>query len=277
MKSKSVFIRSINPTKKTVALTGLSSTAEIVKAKNTLFKEYSEEDLVTTYANLHNNKLAESAVEEYATKTIQEKREALVNTLRFQLTLEQEAVRVDENGNVTENANNNPILLFGLKGSGYGALSNNKKVAWTTFDLFSVMSWGIKDGSDFSTMLAEQGVEIYLQRLSTFKPEIRNGKIVSSPKRMGKGGSILLKNGKFIYQSTAIKFGENINTEQLQAEEIQNQIDFKHDDVLVAGVEDGIDNIPVETKDANGFFNDEFESFLHLQYVEQNEGMTKVA
>lgn len=272
--SKEVIVRAINPTKKTVELTGLSSLAEIKAKKSTLFADYSESDLIQTYTNLHNGKIAEDKLEEFSKLSKEEMRDSLIKTLRFQLTVEQDAIRVDENGNITDSiVNNNPILAFGLRGSGYNTLSGtNKKVAWTTFDLFSIEDMGLTEKCNLTAIVAEGGLEVYVQRLTSFEPEKRDNRIVSSPKRLGKGGAILTKNGKMMYQASNIKLGESIDIEALEQQEAENIVNFKHDDVYP------VEDTPVESKDSNGFFNQEFEAFLHREYVATTKGsMVKVA
>lgn len=121
-----------------------------------------------------------------------------------------------------------------------------------------------KVGADVGEL---QNTIVYLLTEEYLTAEFRDGKIVSSPKRKGKGGNILTAEGKLIFQSTSLVSTEsdaefaNFTYDDFVAYEKAQTIKF--DGEILAT------EVPEETKDA-GFFNDEFSEWIQEYYAEHN-------
>lgn len=261
-----VLVKQIKITRPTMSVTGLSSYDEIVAKKATLFGKQTDNELTSTFVKIHGGKIDHNTVIDtygFSQKTKEEKRKACINALTFQLELTQE---------VTKPVNENASPILGMFLSGRANVSSTNPIGIKYF--YQVCSFqfiqdnNFEEGSDLSKHYADKNELFYLLRTHTFNPLVnKNGMITESPKRTSKGGNILLKDNKLIFQPVSIVWKQVVDVEtELQAlteMELQNAKDF----IANSSIESG--NIPEEIKQGD-IFNEEFQDWLQDQYATRN-------
>lgn len=255
----SIKVNQIKVTEKTAILTKLGSVEEIIKEKDNLFTGLKDAELMNLINDIYNGKLKDSDTNLILALTTEEKRIHAVNALSFQPELIQEAAR-------TANQSVNTVGFF-LKNRMNVTNQTSLKYFWQTTDLGTILELGIQKGSNFTEIMKNQGYFTYILRSNSFDPEInKDKKIVSPAKRAGKEGDFLLKDGKLIFVKSNLvlqkiesleKFDEL--HEAVSEMESKNAEDFKHDAVIDVI----INKIPLEIRQKDGTFNDEFQEWLH--------------
>jgi len=265
-----VLISNVKVSKKTSRITGASTLEELLKKEETLFKGKSDAELMIILEDIYNNKLANAQRAEILTYSTEEKRQHAINALSYQLELVQEMPRV-----TSADAPVNQVGFF-LRNRLNVSNQVSRKTFWQTTTHEVLKAYGFKKNDDFSSIMQNNGQFVYLYRENSFTPDLNaDGAVVSSPKRAGAGGDLLLKDGKLIFQKTYLvmqafesleEYDEKIAT--LEAKEQANVVEFKHDSVI-----DVVNNtIPVEVRKEDGTFNQEFQSWLH-EYLNISVGM----
>lgn len=265
-------VNAIKLSEKTKTLTGASTIQELNQLKGNLFKDLNSKELFNLLVDLYNNKVKDN--DTLLTKinafSDDEKRKHAVEILTFQLELSQETPRL------VDASEFNVVAHFMLDRIN---ISNqvSRKMLWVNITYGKLLADKIEVGTDFSAYMLKQGIFAYINRVNSFTPETRDGRVMISPKRAGKGGNILLKGDKLIFQVSKL-VGVPCATkeeyaklyDQYQKVEVKNTADFKHDNVIDLEINP---EIPEETKDRKtGFFNQEFQAWLNT-YVAEKQGV----
>lgn len=279
-----VIVNKIKLSEKTSKLTGTTTFAELQLVKPKLFSNFSDKDLLALLEDIYNGKLTGSNLAAVKEMSEEEKRNHAIESLSLQLELVQEMPRLVNQ----EVAVFNAMSMF-MKTRLNVSNQTSKKYVWQTTTLAIAEDHGYTEGCNFSEIMLENfGLFTYLHRVNSFTPEIRENRIVSSPKRAGKGGDLLIKDGKLIFNETKFVI-EKVESEdeveakfqEYQAKEIANAEEFKHDATI-----DIVENtdIPVEVRDKKtGYFSDEYQKWLNEYYAESTgiqvgiEGVKKAA
>lgn len=265
-----VLISNVKVSKKTSRITNCSTLEELLKKEETLFKGKSDAELMIILEDIYNNKLANAQRQEILGYDTEQKRQHAINALSYQLELVQEMPRV-----TSSDAPVNQVGFF-LRNRLNVSNQVSRKTFWQTTTHEVVKAYGFKKDADFSAVMQSNGQFVYLYRENSFTPEVNaEGKVITTPKRAGAGGDLLLKDGKLIFQRTflVMQAFESLEeytekTEALEAKEQANVAEFKHDSVI-----DVVNNvIPTEVRLEDGTFNQEFQAWLH-EFLGKSVGM----
>lgn len=162
------------------------------------------------------------------------------------------------------------VYSVGVALKGHDKVSSGDRVkhVWINAMSIAVMQEeGFTVGADLGAL---KGCIAYLLTEDYLEAEFRDGKIISSPKRKGKNGNILLtKDGEFIFQATELVMTTQSEFETFTYADFVN----KEEDARIAYTgEISVEDVPDETRE-DGFFNDEFEAWLTEEYAERNAKM----
>lgn len=270
-----VIVTAITLTKPTMKLTGLDSFADFVEQKDTIFAEWSKEECIQVWDNIHKGKLLDEQIAEFEKKDVKKMQNAIYQALTLRVEIKQETVRLNKDGEIAETSVTNSLLSRNLLGRGNTlTITKPVKYAWMYPTVASLEAEEYMEGLNLSERFTDEyNSTIFIKRENSTTPKFdEKGNITSSPKRNGKNGDILLDiNGKIIFQHTEIIEVEGDVAVKLQEEEIANLKQFKHDNVILSA------EIPVESRATNGVnFNKEFQVWLNETYTAQEKGMVKV-
>lgn len=152
--------------------------------------------------------------------------------------------------------------------SGHEKVNNNgpryKRIWENAVNLRFIEEKGWSVGADMNIIM---GTQVYLLREDFFEAVFgKNNKIISAPKRLGKGGDILLKDGMMLFQDTSLVTALMPEFEDYTYEDfvlLEQNSRIQHDSVIESAL------VPDETKE-NGFFTGEFAKWLHNEYAIRN-------
>lgn len=265
--SNPVIVNQVKITRPTMLATGLFSFEEVQKSKNALFVDKSEEELLLLYKQIFNAEPNAAFIQ----SSKEDKRTTCINALTFQLEFTQ-AVETDD-------ASDDTSSLLGYFLMGRVSNSSRQKYFWQTTTLAFCEANGITKDYNFSENLAKKNLVTFIIRSNTTvlqMPQLTTtGLITLEPKRTGKGGDVLLKDDKLIFQFTTLVVRPATDLQAdlaaFKAAELKNNAEFKHTDIIPA------DSIPPAVKQG-ALFNTEFQEWLQNEYATRNLGMhTKVA
>jgi hypothetical protein len=122
-------------------------------------------------------------------------------------------------------------------------------------------------GADMNQIM---GTQVYLLREDFREAAFgKDNKIVSAPKRSGKGGDVLLKDGMLLFQDTSLVTALMPEFEDYTYEDfvlLEQNSRIQHDSVIDSSL------VPEETKQ-DGFFTGDFAEWLHEQYAAKNANL----
>lgn len=273
-----VTVNKIKVTSKTLEVTGISSYEEILSKKSKLFSAQTDKQLSETYNKIHGGKLKESDLSSFGELTKEEKRNACINALTFQLELTQKAQR-DETAISTGNSLLSHFLVGRANTNG-----DSLKYFWQTVTFQFCQEHEIESGFNISEYYGtlkdnkkgDANYVVYLLR-SNFttipEDELQEGLITYAPKTAGKGGDVLTFKDKLIFQKTELVMYEsdNINDDIIELENKEKAASIKHDGTI------DYSDVPTMQK-VGALFNDEFQEWLQEEYASRNLKMnTKIA
>lgn len=271
-----VKVAAIKITSTTREYTGLETYEEVAEESASLFKKLNGTDLKNlVIQKIYKGKLNEEQEKEIDGMSKEELRTHAIENLTFQLEVAQNYDRPD-------NSESKLISVFMGTRLNISESSNGIKKDWITTTFGNIQAQGIKLRTDLTQLYLEQGLLLYVMRRFTFDPEFREGRIISSPYRAGKGGDILTKDDKLIFMKTECMFvnvdGEEEAVEAYSAFEALEQLnrdEFKRpEDSTKERI--AFMSVPSETKDKNGYFNPEFEDWISEKYAETTQNIHTV-
>lgn len=260
-----LMISDVKASKKTVAITGLSSYEDIANAD---FSALNKNDLISKIKQVQ--KLDANLIKFLNSQEENILRSMFVNSLTFQLEVQQRS----ETSETSQDFNASLAFMskFRIDINSGGGIKRD----WITLTLGNLKEMGIKVGDDFTQFCAEQGIDFgdgnkrsyftYIERLMTFKPNIIENNIISQPKTKGKGGAIMLKDGKPIFYKSSVVFYPvesqeefDVLYEKYKAQELKNAKDFE--------ATSEIEEYPSISRNKDNTFNDEFQSFINKLFT----------
>lgn len=269
-----VIVSKIKLSKRTMKLTNLVTYEELLAAKPTLFKKFTESQIDDVIREVYNGKLTDTQLLNMNKLSFDEKREHAIAALSVIYELKQDFERPDADSKLTN--------AFSLFMSARVNVGNNEstKTAFQTADVASTDALNITEGVDLFEMFKKEGKFIYIFRKTDFTPEVdkATGHVTSIPKRMGKEGDYLTKDGKLLFMHTQLSVAENLTAEQIdelyerhyEAEQA-NAKEFKHDDNAALDAS----KIPAATRKQDAFgnnlgeFTDEYQEWLQITCATQ--------
>jgi hypothetical protein len=263
-----VIVNDLRLTKKTKALTNLESYNELVEKKDTLFSKKSDAEIMQLLTEeIYGGKLNRAQLRDLQSMTAKQRLEHLQGqlTITTELIQQRESQRTDSKLGKTFNLFMGSRLNVGR--------NESSKYAYQTTTLNEAVAMGLVIGQNFTEMLAERKVFVYIYRVRSFEPEFVGDNVNTSPMRAGKGGDVLRKDGKLLFLLTQLVIEPNMNEaeisktfDELYKEETDNEIAFAH----TPGHEISSDDIPAEARDDKGSFSADFQNWLNETY---NEGI----
>ena len=257
-----LIVSDVKASKKTVAITGLSSYEDIINAD---FSGLNKNDLISKIKQVQ--KLDANLIKFLNSQDESMLRKMFLNSLTFQLEVQQRSETSQD-----FNASLAFMSKFRMDINTNGGIKRD----WITLTLGNLKEMGIKVGDDFTQFCAEQGIDFgdgnkrsyftYIERLMTFKPVIVENNIISQPKTKGKGGAIILKDGKPIFYKSSMVFYPVESQEEFDAlyekykeQELKNLKDFE--------ATSEIEEYPSISRNEDNTFNDEFQSFINKLFT----------
>lgn len=257
-----LLISDVKASKKTVAITGLSSYEDIINAD---FSGLNKNDLISKIKQIQ--KLDANLIKFLNSQDESVLRKMFLNSLTFQLEVQQRSETSQDF---------NPSLAFMSKFRMDINSNGGIKRDWITMTLGNLKEMNLKVGDNFTQFCAEQGIDFgdgntrsyftFIERLMTFKPVIVENNIISQPKTKGKGGAIMLKDGKPIFYKSSVVFHPVESQEEFDSlyekykeQELQNIKDFE--------VTSEIEEYPSISRNEDNTFNDEFQSFINKLFT----------
>lgn len=277
-----VVVTDIRLTKPTIALTGLSSWKELQENKSRLFQSLTTAQLLEKITlDIHKNKLRAKELRLIEAMSDAEKRAYLVGNLSITIEMTQEIERIGGDEDSTNLGN--VFSLFMNSRINISDSNTSTKYHFQTSTVTNTEQLGAEIGQDLSAKLAKQGILTYIARIHSFKPIFNeDGYITSAPKRAGKDGDLLTKDGNLIFMHT--KFVIQPNLEQQAIEDLYAQLynkEVANHESFVADKDGNIPaaNIPAESRaeDGSGMFNPEFQAWLQEKVANTLGHQTVVA
>lgn len=268
-----IIVSDVRLTKPTMAIAGVNTWSDLVTNQAILFKNLTDEQLLEKIVvELHKNKLKAVQVKQLSDFSKEQKRQYLINNLSVTIELTQDIERVDSGESADDPFNANlsrTLKVFMSSRLNITDSSNTTKYHFQTSTVENALNLDVGVGVKLDETLAEQGIFAYIARVHSYKPEVNpEGYIVSAPKRAGKDGDILTKDGNLIFMHTRFILQEGLTPAQmnqlysdLYTKELANHTKYIAD-------KDGnipADSVPKESRldDGSGRFNPEFEAWLH--------------
>lgn len=267
-----LIVSDVKAAKKTVAVTGLSSYEDIINAD---FSGLSKSELISKIKQVQ--KLDENLIKFLNSQEESMLRTMFVNSLTFQIELQQRSESAQDF---------NASLAFMSKFRVDINTNGGVKRDWLTMTLGNIKELKISVGDNFTTFAVEEGIDFgdgnkrsyftFIERLMIFKPVIVDDNIISQPKTKGKGGAIMLKDGKPIFYKSSIIFHPVENQDEFDAlyekykeQELKNNKDFE--------ATSEIEEYPSISRNTDNTFNDEFQKFINQLFTTTHtEAFSKV-